>query len=577
MTCRGRDDEIDAVRDHFTAREEPAALTLTGAAGIGKSQLALEYAYRFQDSYDLVFRIQADSLHAVRAGLAELANSVGPARRGGDAGLSVLEHLQTAPTAPERWLLIYDGADGPAALAGLLPGPGRGHVLLTARTAVAGSSRSHEVTALAPDAAVAMLTDLRRSVLPAQAAQLVTALGGLPLTIVLAAGWLRVVVGQLLAGGMSAATVESNAVQELGAQLAATAGQGASGSADSVRAAVDLLLTLLQSQPHGRAARLLLDTCAFLAPAGMSSRLLRSPGMLEQLVRVDDGIADPVVVNNVRRALVSHGFCVAGLTPQDPLRIHPRVREILRERLSPGERDDLSRAVTRMLAASAPMDIDDDVVGHTETYAELLLHVEPSGAQLETDVDVRRWLVNQVRFLWQLETTYAWRSAADLGERLARHWAATLPAGDDDPLLLRLRTQLGNVYRSLCDFDRARDIDRDVLFRQRALLGIDHLRTLMTARGYAADLRLVGELAEALNVDQSTWRAFSSTLGDDHLMTIVASSNMALSELMCGYPDHALERQRADVARCERIERERPWQKPWVLFHIGTLQRELGY
>lgn len=579
VNCRGRDDEIDRIRDHFTASEEPAALTLTGPPGIGKSQLALEYAYRFADFYDLVFSVQADSVHAVRAGLGELANSVRPTRRGGDAVQNVLEYLQTAPTAPERWLLIYDGADydgadWPDELAGLLPRPGRGHVLLTARTTVAGSRESAEVTALRPEAATAMLTDLTRSVPADEAARLASTLGGLPLAIVLTAGWLRVVAGKLLEGGLSDATAESNAVVELDAHLAAMTGQ--TGAGDPVRAAVELLLELLESAPHGNAARLLLETCAFLAPAGMSSGLLRSPGMLARLIEVDGDIADPVVLNNVRRTLVSCGFSVSGLTTQDPLQIHARVREILRERLSPQERDDRSRAVTQMLAASVPMDIDDDVVGYTGIYAELLLHVEPSGALRATDDNVRRWLVNQVRFLWQLETRDAWQTAAHLGELLVRQWRMTLPAGDDDRLLLRLRTQLANVYRSQCRFDRAREIDQDVLNRQRSLLGIGHIRTLMTARSYGADLRLVGDFAEALDVDQSTWRAFASILGDEHLMTIVASSNMALSELMYGYPERALERQLADVARCERIKRERPWQRPWVLFHVGTLQRELG-
>lgn len=568
--CHGRDDAIDQIRDYFTSPDEPGPVTLTGPPGIGTSRLALEYAYRFAAHYDLVVRIRADSVLAIRAGLAELAGLAPPRRPGGDAGLAALRQLQTESAEPRRWLLIYDGVSTMADLDEFLPEPGHGDVLLTARAAVVGAARELTVGALAPGDATAMLVELIPGILPAEAAPIANALDGVPLALRLAAGWVGRVIDQLLSGGAHPATTTSNAVQELGARLAAA------GGADPVQVVVGLLMDLLASSQRGAAAILLLETCAFLAPTGLSRRLLRSAGMLAQLAQADSDIADPVVVHNVLRTLAGCGFSMAGGTAEDPLQIHPRVMEILRGRMSAEQRAERTRAVTLMLAASAPLDIDDDVIGHAEIYRELLPHVESSGALLETDPLVRRWLVNQVRFLWQTETVSAWKTAADLGERLARHWAETVPEKDDDTLLLRLRTQLANVYRSICDFGRAYAIDNDVLARQRRVLGIGHLRTLMTARSYGADLRLVGNFEDALLEDQSTWQGFARALGHGHLMTIIASSNLALSELMYGDPEQALERQLMDIVRCERIKPERPWQEPWIQFHVGTLLRELG-
>ena len=48
-------------------------------------------------------------------------------------------------------------------------------------------------------------------------------------------------------------------------------------------AAVTLLIELLHGDNHGAATTCLVETCAFLAPVGMSQRLLRSPEMLAEL------------------------------------------------------------------------------------------------------------------------------------------------------------------------------------------------------------------------------------------------------------------------------------------------------
>ncbi|MBO0805762.1 MAG: tetratricopeptide repeat protein [Nocardiopsaceae bacterium] len=577
--CYGREDEIDQIRDHFTAGITPAPLTITGEPGVGKSRLALEYALRFAGYYDVVFRIQADSQHAVRAGLRELARTarIRPERPSGDAERDVLRHLVAGRDAPERWLLIYDGAQSPQALASLLPktqpGPGR-HVLLTGRTLVAQESGELPVRALPQRVAGVMLSDLVPGLLPGHAAWLAETLGGVPLAIQLAAAWLKGAIRQVLREGVSYATVTGNAVQELRTQLDSWFAEAGT-SSDPVRAMTELLIRLLRTEPQGKAALVLGETCAFLAPSGMPDELFRSGGMIGQLAEVDNEIADPVVLQNVRQALVRLGFTPGGSVPGEPLRLHPRVREILRERMTPDDRQARSLSVTRMLAASVPLDVD-DVSGHAELYSELLGHVEPSGAPLQTDDGVRRWLLGQVRFLWQQRTVPARQMAIDLAERLADHWAVSVSDGDEDHLLLRLRAQLAIVRRARGEFTVARALDADVLRKQRRVLGKGHLRTLMTAQSYGADLRLAGRFEEALNEDQSTWQALSDALGDDHPMTIVASSNMALAELMAGYPETALERQQVDVARCERLRSELPGQGAWILSHIGILQRELG-
>jgi tetratricopeptide (TPR) repeat protein len=577
-TFHGRDNVIDEIRDYLMSPAGKDPLTLTGPPGIGKSQLALEYAHRFAAYYDLIFFIRADSAEAVQIGLADLADETQVARQG-DAPKAALRKLQSDQEDPFRWLLIYDGADAPAHLAGFLPTPGYGHVLVTSRTQPAEWPAHITVRPLDQRAADGALMDLIPDILPDDARRLAVDLHEVPLALKLAAAWIDVTVQGQLDADMNPATATSGIVTMFRQELARAASEEDAASrpaANPVNLTVALLVELLGKDDLGAAATCLLETCAFLAPIGMSVRLLRSPGMLAQLIEVDRKFTDPVVLNNVLRVLTTYGFSLLGTTSRAPLQVHPLVLEVVRAQLPPERRAERSAAVVRMLSASAPLDIDDDTTGNADVYAELQQHLEPSGAWRQMDFAVRRWMVNQVRYLWQTETVRAWDAAAELAERLARYWAEKLPDKEDDPLLLRLQTQLANVYRSRCDFDRARDLDEQVLYRQRRVLGLHHLRTLMTARSYGADLRLVGDFQGALLEEQSTWQAFSQTLGDDHLMTIVASSNLALSELMAGEPEQALQRQDEDLIRSQRIASERSTQTPWILFHTGTLLRELG-
>jgi tetratricopeptide (TPR) repeat protein len=567
--CYGRDDELDEIRDHFTSGDRDDPFVLTGQPGIGKGALALEYAYRFASHYDLIFRLDADSIASIDAGLVELSQLApfGPAA--GDHGPAALRSLQSPARTAKRWLLIYNGVSDPAALTGLMPAPGYGHVLLTSRDPIAEVPRALAIGPLTRDHASEMLLGLVPEILPEDGAAIGSVLGGVPLALQLAAGWLRVTVPRMRGDGANYATATANAVRELvGLLMAAEAT-----ASDPVAVMTGLLLELLARAERGAAARLLLETCAFLAPIGMSRRLLQSPEMLAQLGKVDEDTADPVVLQSVLRTLVTHGFCTRH-APGEPLRVHPRVLELLRGQLTGDEQATSARAVSAMLAASAPVDVDDDLLGHSEIYSELLQHVIPSGAMEVPDASVRTWLVNQVRFLWQLETVSSWQMAAALGERLAARWTAMV--GDDDRLRLRLQTQLANVYRSQCRFNLAFETDHEVLVRQSRILGVSHPRTLMTARSYGADLRLIGEFEEALLTDRHTWETFARDYGDDHLLTIIASSNLALSQLMFGDPDQALDRQRQDIARARRIRSEQPWREPWVQFHVGTLLREIG-
>src|SRR5450759_2127084 len=73
----GREDVLNQLH-HALRTENTVALShpqgISGLGGIGKTQTALEYAYRYQNEYNAVFWVRADSITTLTSSLVKLAD-----------------------------------------------------------------------------------------------------------------------------------------------------------------------------------------------------------------------------------------------------------------------------------------------------------------------------------------------------------------------------------------------------------------------------------------------------------------------------------------------------------------------
>ena len=148
-------------KDHVTASVGLKTFALCGIGGVGKTQIAIEYAYASKNEFDAIFFLQASDTGKLAQGFADIAIELGleTLATAGDQAVSkdlVLGWLSqpfrrlqdgakltnAASSFDTNWLIIFDNADDLSVLGDYWPVTGNGSILLTSRDPLA-KTRSH--------------------------------------------------------------------------------------------------------------------------------------------------------------------------------------------------------------------------------------------------------------------------------------------------------------------------------------------------------------------------------------------------------------------------------------------------
>jgi hypothetical protein len=190
----GRQDELKSLHRAFRAKGSTSAVqVISGLGGLGKTRLAIEYAWRYAADYDLVWWIRAEDPATMRGDYAELAGELGlPSEKDDQAIAALRQELRRR----RDWLLIFDNAEDPGELFSLLPDRHQGHVLITSRRREWQHTEDRRLDVLSTEAAVGYLQQRGQVADAATARDLAEALGCLPLALAQAAS--------VVAAGMAA-------------------------------------------------------------------------------------------------------------------------------------------------------------------------------------------------------------------------------------------------------------------------------------------------------------------------------------------------------------------------------------
>jgi tetratricopeptide (TPR) repeat protein len=496
----GRARVLEQVRQHLTAGRPTAighTASFQGIGGLGKTQLAVEYADRYGETYTGgIIWLDADrDIDAQLVKICDEAQWIDP-RSEHQLKLDVALHrLRTYPDC----LIVFDNVNDPAAIERFFPVPAAAaHFLVTSRAEQPGFEpialdvldAVQSLELLVQESGRAPGNDDERAAAQAIAARL----AGLPLALEIAGAYIR-----------HRAHVSWRDYQRL---LDESIKQALAGSflQSLTKHDKDLYATLRVSEAMLGDEPRLRDVLDILTVSGSASM---STSLLAELLDISGtALIGPLSLAVKLRLLGADNDPISDGSQR--YRIHRLVQEVRRDEIAVEQRKTWTHDVSRRLAAW----FEHRRVDSADLPA------------LEAEIDhLRAWQQHALDGRWPVRARLAWLQAYPHYHRgryrEAHEWLATaesyhreIPAGDDLDALLaddmgQLEHKLGNPHGALGYFQRALE-----LRRQRH--GDDHADTALSLRNVARAYREIGSYKQALELSEQALATLHVVYGPRH-------------------------------------------------------------
>ena len=516
----GREAALELVRQQLASEQRTAighAAGFDGLGGLGKTQLAVEYAYRYRDLYpNGIIWLSADrDLDAQLVDLAVKARWIAPES----------EHRYKLEIARHRLrsvadcLIVFDNLEDQATIRDYLPEPPAApHILVTSRTEQPGFI-AVPIDLLDPDQSLKLLIqaagrapdgDAERDA----ASEIARILEGLPLALELTGACLS---KTAMGFHDSLELLRHEPGQALPARLASLSRHEA-----NLYATLPVSASTVAQEPLLPAV---LDVLAWSGPAPMGRDLLAA------LVGAADG-AELTAALDLGMAL--H---ILQPTPEtDRYGLHRLVQEIRREQVPIADRPDWAA----------------ELCGRVDLWFSAMIGDVPQLPLFEAELDhLRVWHDHAVRFAPIQAARLTWLQVyvpLQLGQpheirRLTERGLAEYKEHgcDDQTLLARLYNDLAYALDALGEPKRALELAGQALDIRRALFGDSHADTARSFGNIAAYTAVTGNQEHALELAEQSLAIRRELYGERHRDCAAILANVATHTYNLGRPLQAME------------------------------------
>jgi tetratricopeptide (TPR) repeat protein len=512
--------------------KHPVALSqsygITGLGGIGKTQLALEYAYQHAHDYHAVFWIAAETIDTIYADFTLVAEQLKLLEGEKQDQQRVVKAIHHWLVTHKDWLLIFDNVEDLSLLKSFLPAARQGAVLVTTRLhALAGLAHTLELGAFPLEEALRFLLSRAHIAGPDQsldeippdilgAAQtLVKATDGLPLALDQAGAYLEQT-GSTLADYLH--LFERHRMRLLAERPAA---------ADHPASVVQtFLLSFEHVEQSQTAAGDLLRLCALLHPDAIPEELIRE-GTSQWKTQLGEAVSDPFAFEQMMAELLRFSL-IKRSSEQRALSLHRLVQAVLLDTMTGSERDQWLVRILTALDLVFPPDLLMREGGEQRTWSQCerllphaLLCLERADANHD-DLILASLAFKAAQYL-QIRGRYA--EAEPLYQR-ALHIREQL-MGPDHAEVATLLHGLADLSREQGKYVEAEPLYQRALHIRKQLMGPEHIEVATLLNGLAEGYRALGKYAEAEPLYQRAIAIFEHKLGPEHSLVAHPLNNLA--------------------------------------------------
>lgn len=524
----GRRDILRRLHDVLT-HEQAAVLSqsyvLSGLGGIGKTQTAIEYAYRYVNFYTAVFWISAETPESLVSSCVAIADLLNLPEKQEQEQSRVVAAVTRWLNSHSGWLLIFDNVENLGLVKGMLPAARCGSLLFTSRRQALGlnapSLTLEKMTAeeglhfllhrsgwLDPTAPLNQLSSSDE----AAARAIVAAMDGLPLALDQAGSYIEAThcslsdYLQLLQSFPLRLLDERNAHADHPLSVIKT-----------------FALAFDRLEQENSAAATLLLVCAFLAPEAIPEGFFLE-GAASLGAPFEALAANPLQFQAAMHALLAYSLLQRNAATHT-LMIHRLVQAVLRERMPRATWDTWRVRILTTMTSLFPS--QKTYADYWQRCEQLLPHAlvcltlneayqQDAVARVTLMNRVTPYLTNRARFA-EAESLY--QQSLPLAEQAL---------GSEHPLVIEALYGLGILYRHQGRYEEAEQVCQRALREGERALGKEHhllvnllnsLSVLYREQGRYEQaeegyLRVVSIVEQLPNAEQGSLPGLLSNLAD---------------------------------------------------------------
>jgi tetratricopeptide (TPR) repeat protein len=533
----GREDVLERLHQALHAGKTTALTqrqAISGLGGIGKTQTAVEYAFRYQGDYQVIAWVKADEPGTLATEFSTLARLLNlPIMQEQDQAF-VIESVRRWFHEHSGWLLIFDNADDLLMVKKFLPSSEKGHILLTTRSQTTGSiAQPVTLEKMPPEEGTLFLlhrsrlldldTPLERASPTdvAKARELVREMDGLPLALDQAAAYIEETCCSL--------SDYLQVYKARQADLLKRRGKYSTDHQEPVATTWSLAFGKVQQANAGAAD--LLRLCAYLDPDAIMEEII-TKGASELGPALQKVASDPMALNDSIGELLN--YSLIRRNPDHTLTIHRLVQAVIKQ--------GMNKAMQRRWAERAVKVVN---YAFPEVKYENWLSCQqyiPHALVCASLIDVWEMTFPEATNLLMQAASYLkdhadYAQAESLLQRVLDIRERVL--GPDDPGTAWTLNNLAGLYGEMGRYEKAEPLYQRALDIKERVSGPDHPDTATTLNNLARLYRTAEEYKKAEPLYQRALDIYEQVLGPDHLYTATTLNNLALLYRVMGQNEKA--------------------------------------